>query len=135
MSERERGEEEGIIIQPPPILISNESGVPTIDISMINLTGTNDSYSGTTATSVENSYVEYDSISTKFLNLSLNITTEYPVIWGKWFNDTLAESGLHESRYEVIETDNYVVADFYGDEQHVHLVAVDKTEVGVALAT
>jgi hypothetical protein len=133
--QRERGEEEGIVIQPPPILINNESGVPTIDISMINLTGSNNSYSGTTATSVENSYVEYDSISTKFHNLSLNISTEYPVIWGNWFNDTLAESGLNESRYEVIETGDYVVVNFYGDEQHVHLVAVDKTEVWVTLAT
>lgn len=133
--QREKGEEEGIVIQPPPILINNKSGIPTIDISMIDLTGFNDTYSGTTATSVENSFDSYDSISTKFHNLSLNISTEYPAIWGKWFNDTLAESGLNESRYEVYETGDYVVVDFYGNEQHVHLVAVDKTEVGVALAT
>ncbi len=102
---------------------------------MIDLTGTNDTHSGTTATSVENWNVGwwYDSISTKFHNLSLNISTEYPTIWGKWFNDTLADSGLNESRYEVYETGNYVVVDFYGDEQHVHLVAVDKTEVEVKI--
>jgi hypothetical protein len=125
----------GIVIQPPPILINNESGVPTIDISMIDLIGSNDSYSGTTATSVENSYVEYDSISTKFHNLSLNISTAYPTIWGNWFNDTLAESGLSTANYNVSvnKTSNYVVVDFYGDEQHVHLVAVDKTKVGVAI--
>ena len=134
--QRERGEEDGIVIQPPPILIRNESGIPVIDISMINLTGTNDSYSGTTAISVEEENSdEPKTRSTKFHNLSLNITTEYPVIWGKWFNDTLAESGLNESRYEVIETEDYVVADFYGDEQHVHLVEVDKTDVEVTLAT
>jgi hypothetical protein len=133
--QREKGEEEGIVIQQPPILITNESGIPTIDVTMIDLTGSNGSYSGTTTTSVENSYVEYDSISTKFHNLSLNISTEYPAVWGKWFNKTLAESGLSTANYNVSvnKTANYVVADFYGDEQHVHLVAVDKTKVGVAM--
>jgi len=107
--QREKGEEaEGIIIQQPPILIRNESGIPTIDVTMIDLNGSNDSYSGTTTMSVENSYVKYDSISTQFHNLSLNISTEYPAVRGKWFNDTLEKSGLNESRYEVNKTGNFM---------------------------
>jgi hypothetical protein len=77
--------------------------------------------------------VKYDSISTKFHNLCLNLSTEYPAVRGKWFNDTLEKSGLNESRYEVNKTGNYVIVDFCGNEQHVHLVAVDKTKVEVKI--
>jgi hypothetical protein len=55
--QREKGEEEGIVLQQPPILITNESGIPAIYVTMIDLTGSNDSYSGTITYNVSGKFV------------------------------------------------------------------------------
>jgi hypothetical protein len=125
------GERQGVIIQPPPINITNQTS-PTINISMIDLSGSSDSYSGTVTTSVENVYKTYDSFSTKFNNLTLNLSTEYPTIWGKWINDTLEESGLTEPFYKVTVNETYVATEFYGHGAGVQL-NVEKAVVAVKL--
>ena len=99
---------------------------------MIDLTGSSDSYSGTATASLENAYKNYDSFSTKFNNLTLNLSTEYPAIWGKWFNDTLEESGLTELFYNVTVNETYVATEFYGHGAGVQL-NVEKAEVEVKI--
>lgn len=125
------GDQQGLFIQPPPINITNLTG-PTINISMIDLSGSSYSYSGTATASLENAYKNYDSFSTKFNNLTLNLTTEYPAIWGEWFNDTLEESGLTATFYNVTVNETYVATEFYGHGAGVQL-NVEKAEVEVSL--
>ena len=130
-SQNANGDQQGLIIQPPPINITNQTG-PTINISMIDLTGSSDSYSGTATASLENAYKTYDSFSTEFDNLTLNLSTEYPTVWGKWFNDTLEESGLTPNCYNVTVNETYVATEFYGHGPRVQL-NVEKAVVGVKL--
>ncbi|MFV9677366.1 MAG: hypothetical protein ACNYVW_06920 [Methanosarcinales archaeon] len=125
------GEPQGLFIQPPHINITNLTG-PAINISMIDLSGSSDSYSGTATASLENAYETCDSFSTKFNNLTLNLSTEYPAIWGKWFNDTLEESGLTPQFYNVTVNETYVATEFYGHGAGVEL-NVDKAVVAVTL--
>ena len=101
----------------PGINITNESGIPALRISMVDLTGSNYSYSGSIATSIENSFNDYSFISDnlKYPNLTLNFTTDYYSVWSERFNKTLEESGLDDSYYNVSpDTDGYVEVKFYG---------------------
>jgi len=129
------GERQGFVLHSPPIRIANASGTPTINISMIDLTGADRSYSGSVTTSVENSYKDYVSFRTSFDNLTFNVSTESPSIWGKWFNNRLEESGLSATGYNVSvnETAKYVAVEFYGHGHGVHLVYVDKTVIEVKI--
>ena len=126
--------EGGFMLHPPPINITNESGVPTIEISMVDLTGAECSYSGATTISVENIYKDYDSFSNKFDNLTLNLTTAYPSIWGKWFNNELEESGLDAPDYNVSvnATAKTVSVEFYGHGDGVELY-LEKTVIEVKI--
>lgn len=126
--------EGGFMLHPPPINITNESGVPTIEISMVDLTGAECSYSGATTISVENIYKDYDSFSNKFDNLTLNLTTAYPSIWGKWFNNELEESGLDDPDYNVSvnATAKTVSVEFYGHGDGVKLY-LEKTVIEVKI--
>ncbi|MBA7514298.1 hypothetical protein ES705_06323 [subsurface metagenome] len=126
--------EGGFMLHPPPINITNESGVPTIEISMVDLTGAECSYSGATTISVENIYKDYDSFSNKFDNLTLNLTTAYPSIWGKWFNNELEESGLGAPDYNVSvnATAKTVSVKFYGHGDGVELY-LEKTVIEVKI--
>ncbi|MBA7529947.1 hypothetical protein ES705_22148 [subsurface metagenome] len=81
--------EGGFMLQPPPIEITkNESGSPIIEISTVDLTGANYSYSGATSTSVKNRYKSYHLLADglKYPNLTINVTTDYPSVWEGWFN-------------------------------------------------
>ena len=136
-----QGEDEGkmgVMLHPPPINITNESGIPTLTISMVDLTGTECSYSGATTTSLKNSYNDYNifSNSLRFPNLTLNLTTEYPSIWGKWFNETLeTETNLttpYHYNVSVNATAKNVVVEFYGHGNGVKLY-LEKTAVEVAI--
>ncbi|MGB2843091.1 MAG: hypothetical protein WBC40_11565 [Halobacteriota archaeon] len=126
--------EGGFMLHPPPINITNESGVPTIEISMVDLTGAECSYSGATTISVENIYKDYDSFNNKFDNLTLNLTTAYPSIWGKWFNNELEESGLGALDYNVSvnATAKTVSVEFYGHGDGVELY-LEKTVIEVKI--
>jgi hypothetical protein len=130
-------EKRGFVIHDPPIDITTESGIPKLQISLVDLTGSGRSYFGTTTTSVETSYNEYKSRSSKFDNLSLNLTTAYPYIWSNWFNTTLAESGLNASYYKppvINESAGTVVVEFYGHGDGVQLYE-EKTTVHVRITT
>ncbi len=127
--------EGGFMLHPPPINITSESGIPTIEISMIDLTGTKFSYAGATTTSVENFYNDYDSFSNKFDNLTLNLTTEYPSIWDKWFNRELEKTTLttpYDYNVSVNATAKTVSVEFYGHEHGVQLY-LEKTVVEVEI--
>ncbi len=127
--------EGGFMLHPPPINITSESGIPAIEISMIDLTGARCSYAGATTTSVENFYNDYDSFSNKFDNLTLNLTTEYPSIWDKWFNKELEESGLddsHDYNVSVNAAAKTVSVEFYGHEHGVQLY-LEKTVIEVEI--
>jgi len=111
------------------------SGIPALQISMVDLTGSPYFYSGSTTISIEISYTDYKLVSDNltFPNLTLNITTESPSIWGKRFNKTLAESGLDDSYYDVkFPTAKNVAVEFYGHGDGVQLY-LEKTAVEVEI--
>jgi len=127
--------EGGFMLQRPPIIISNESGIPTIKISLVDLTGANYSYSGSITTSVKNKFKDYELLADclNYPDLSINITTEYPSVWGDWFNNTFAEeSGLDGSYYNVSVTAENVEVNLYGKGDGVELY-LEKTAVEVGI--
>ena len=127
--------EGGFMLQPPPIEITkNESGSPIIEISTVDLTGANYSYSGATSTSVKNSYKSYHLLADglKYPNLTINVTTGYPSVWEGWFNKELEESGLDASYFNVSVTDGKVEAKFYGKADGVELY-FEKTVIEVEI--
>ena len=126
----------GFMRHEPPINITNASGIPNLVVSLVDLTGSNYTYAGSLTMSVENTCSDYDSSAgtISFDNLSINITTEYPSVWGKWFNDTLEESELDESYYNVsVNTAaNRVLIEFYGHGSGVQLFE-EKTTLAVEI--
>lgn len=128
--------EGGFMLQPPPIEISkNESGSPIIEISTVDLTGADYSYSGATTTSVKSSYKSYHLLADglKYPNLTINVTTGYPRVWRNWFNKELEESGLDASiYYNVSVTDGKVEVKFYGNGDGVELY-FEKTVIEVEI--
>ncbi|MGB2843090.1 MAG: hypothetical protein WBC40_11560 [Halobacteriota archaeon] len=128
--------EGGFMLQPPPIEITkNESGSPIIEISTVDLTGANYSYSGATSTSVKNRYKSYHLLADglKYPNLTINVTTDYPSVWEGWFNKELEESGLVVDDYfNVSVTDGKVEAKFYGNGDGVELY-FEKTVIEVEI--
>jgi hypothetical protein len=132
------GKRIGFILHEPPITIVPDAvtGKPSIQISMINLIGSNYSYAGGITSSIEMSYNDHASTAdtVTFDNLGLKIGTVCPSIWGKWFNETLEESGLDDSYYSVMvnETANTVVVELYGNGDGVKLYE-DKTAIKVKI--
>jgi len=129
--------EGGFMLQEPPIIIANESGIPAIKISLVDLTGANYSYSGSITTSVKNKFKSYELLADglKYPDLSINISTEYPSVWGDWFNKTFAETTLttpHDYNVSVNATAKTVAVELYGHEQGVELY-LERTEVEVEI--
>ncbi len=128
--------EGGFMLQPPSIDITKdeESGIPKIGISTVDLTGANCSYSGSTTTSVKNRFKSYNLLADglKYPNLTINVTTDYPSVWGNWFNKTFEESGLDNSYFDVNVTDANVEVKFYGKGDGVELY-FEKTVVEVEI--
>lgn len=129
----------GFMLHSPPIDISANltTGAPEIEVSMIDLIGSDHSYSGSTTTSVENSYTDYNILSDnlRFPNLTLNLTTEYPSIWGDWFNKTLEKTTLttpDNYTVSVNATARTVAVEFYGHVGGVQLY-LEKTAVEVEI--
>ncbi len=126
----------GFMLHRPSINITNKSGIPKIVISMVDLTGSDYSYSGSTTTSVETSYTEYIyKCPAAFPNLTINLSTDYYSIWGEWFNKTLKESGLttpYHYNVSVNGTAKTVAVEFYGHEHGVQL-DLEKTTVAVRI--
>ena len=119
------------------ISLSNASGVPRINISLVDLTGSNvPAYSGASAVSVRLFRGDYNLISDSLFypNLTLNISSNYPVIWSKWFNNTLEDSGLTAAYYDVNlnTTAKNVKITFYGHGEGVEL-HLEKTAVEVLI--
>jgi len=119
------------MLQEPPIMITNESGIPSLKISLVNLTGANHSYSGATTTSVACTFKSYNLLagSLQYPNLMLNLTTEYPLVWSTWFTRKFQDSGLDASFYSINVTVNNVKVNF---QKGVRLY-LEKTEVEVKL--
>ncbi len=130
------GGKRGFMLHRPSIDITNESGIPKIVISMVDLTGSDYSYSGSTTTSVETSYTKYIyKCPAAFPNLTINLSTDYYSIWGEWFNKTLKESGLttpYHYNVSVNGTAKTVAVEFYGHEHGVQL-DLEKTTVAVRI--
>jgi hypothetical protein len=102
--------EGGFMLQEPPIIIINESGIPTLKISLVDLTGTNYSYSGATTTSLKNTFKEYNLIANglRYPALRLGLTTAYPSVWGAWFTKKFEDSGFDDSYYDINVTEKNV---------------------------
>ena len=124
--------EGGFMLQRPPI--TNGSGIPTIKISMVDLTGGNYSYSGSITTSVKTSYQNYELLADglKYPNLTINITTEYSSVWGDWFNKTFEKWEWDVSYYNVSVTAENVEVKLYGNGDGVELY-LEKTAVEVEI--
>lgn len=84
------------MLQSPPISITKQGDVTKLIISSTNLTGIERTFSGGFQTSIKPSYRDSALITggLNFLNLTINITTDYPNVWKQWFNDTCKEAGL-----------------------------------------
>jgi hypothetical protein len=81
-------------------------------------------YSGPSTTLITVYRDDYEIISDSFYypNLTLNITTEYPLAWSSWLNKTLKDARLtagYDYAYE--STTNPVRVVFYGREEGVKL--------------
>jgi hypothetical protein len=137
--------EGGFMLHEPPINISKNitKGFPIISISMVDLTGSNRSYSGATSTSLKNTYQSYNlhADSLKYPNLTINVTTAYPSVWEKWFNKTIQEKGLVygvDKNYTIYyyppspAPAEKVVVEFYGHGDGVELY-LEKTAVEVEI--
>ncbi len=126
--------EGGFMLQVPPIFISNEGGIPAIEISMVDLTGANYSYSGGTTTSMKSRFKTYNLLAyeLRYPDFTINITTDYPSVWGNWFNKTLEKSGLDDSYFDVSVTGKNVEVNFYGKGDGVELY-LEKTAVEVEI--
>ena len=123
------------LVSYPTISFSNASGVPGINISLVDLAGpTVPAYTGASAISVRLLRGDYTLISDALFypNVTLNISTEYPAIYGNWFNTTLAESGITAPYYnvDVNTTAKKVGITVYGQGAGVRLY-LEKTPVVV----
>jgi len=136
-------EKRGFVISDPPITIGttivDNVTVPLLQISMVDLTGSNYSYAGSKSSSVETSSTDYAHLAgtIAFDNLSLTMTTAYPLIWSNWFNQTLGESGLDASYYSPPisnESAGTVVVEFYGQGGGVYIYE-EKTTIAVDIKT
>jgi len=126
--------EGGFMLQPPPIDIPVWDGSPAIELSTVDLTGANYSYSGATSTSVKNRYKSYHLLADglKYPNLTINVTTDYPYVWEGWFNKEFEEKGWDTSYFNVSATDGNVEVKFYGKGGGVELY-FEKTVVEVEI--
>lgn len=93
-----------------------------LKLTAINLTGSNKTLSGgfraTITPSDTNSKLITDGLY--YTDFTVNITTEYPEVWAKWFNDTCEDAGLdfgtNPGNYNIIPNGNRVQIAFYGNE-------------------
>jgi len=123
----------GFMARPPGINITNSSGVPRVNISLVNLTGTNIApYSGAPSISLRLFRGESDIVSDSlyFPNITLHLTTDFTNVWSNWFNQTLEKSGINQSHYVVVpnSTARTVEVTVFGDGGGVELY-LEKTEV------
>lgn len=113
------------------------SGVPVINISLINLTGTNvPTYSGVPSASVRLFRCEHELISDFFYypNITINITSKNANIIKKWFDKRLNDSPLtasDEYNYTKVSGKNFEIV-FYGHGGGVQLY-LEKTSVEVEI--
>lgn len=122
----------GLVCRPFNISVTNASGIPRINISLINLTGTNvPHYSGAYVTFVRFFRNDYSFISDSFIypNVTLKISSEFPSIWSDWFNKTLTGSNLtHSVDYSPPYVTNRTVAvELYGHGKGVQLYLEETT--------
>lgn len=92
-----KNQAEGVLmVSDPSISISKEDDITELKITAINLTGNNKTLSGGFRATI----TPYDTNSVLitgglyYTNFMVNITTEYPAVWEKWFNDTCEDAGL-----------------------------------------
>ena len=130
--------EGGVVVCPFNFSFNKDaSGVPRINISLVNLTGTNVTHSGAPVSLVRLLRIDRKLISDSLFypNLTLNLTTEYPYIWGDWFNKTLEETTLttpYHYTVSVNATTRTVAVEFYGHGKGVQLY-LEKTAVEVKI--
>ncbi|MFZ2070026.1 MAG: hypothetical protein WAV32_00145 [Halobacteriota archaeon] len=116
-----------LIVSEPSITIRNINTsnlkYTKLIITAINLTGDNNTLNGGFHAAI----TPYDSTSKLitgglyFTNLSINITTDYPDVWRKWFNDTCSkadlEYGTDPGNYDITRSGtHFLEVVFYGSE-------------------
>jgi hypothetical protein len=117
----------------------NESGVPRIDLSLINMTSPLFTpYSGVPVVMVRVSREDYNLIADPFFypNITLNITTNDNSTWSNWLNKTLKDAGL-TAGYDYappVIVNNTVHVVFNGHDHGVKLY-LDTTTVEVRITT
>jgi hypothetical protein len=86
---------------------------------------------------VKNTFKSYDLLadSLKYPNLSINVTTEYPSVWERWFKEKLKKTNLtipYHYNVSVDDTAKTVSVEFYGHVDGVELY-LEKTAVEVEI--
>ena len=125
----------------PNIEISKDNatgGTPVVKISLINLNGSDFSYSGSTTVSVgasfEGSAVIAENLN--YENLTLSLSTDHPEIWKRRFERELQNSELNSSFYNLSTNSAYagpssatkrVTLNLYGNGRGVRLTLKKST--------
>lgn len=114
--------EGGIMIRSFNFSFNNASGVPRINISLVNLTGSNVTQSGVATSPVRINFIEHKLISDYFFypSLVLNISTAHPYICEDWLNKTFEGCNINS-------TAGTVSIGFYEHERGVQLYLEETT--------
>ncbi len=109
-------------LSPPFSITTDEHGNTSLKITAIDLTGSGSSICGAFGSTVKAYYQDADLVTggLNFLNLTFNITTEYPDVWERWFIKSCEEAGLDYGTdagdFYTDKTGNTLQVVFYGNE-------------------
>lgn len=134
--------EGGLMLSAPPFSISKKQGdlnYTKLIITAINLTGSDNSLSSGFQASIKpyNTNSELITGGLYFINLTINITTEYPDVWENWFDATSKNAGLvhgdNPGNYNITKAGNQVQIVFLGNETMPVRIWLKRAEAGIEL--
>jgi hypothetical protein len=106
----------------PPLFVDTDGPGISLQITSINLTGSERTLSGRLRATVDASYQD-DTLLTRslnFENIRLEINTNYPNAWKRWFNATCGEAGIAHGtapgQYNFTTAGDVLQVNFYGNE-------------------
>lgn len=138
-----------LMVSDPSISISNiRTSNPKVlnytelIITAIHLTGSNKTLSGGFRATIKPSDTNSELITDGlyYTNFTVNITTEYPEVWAKWFNDTCSkaelEYGTNAGNYNITGNGTHakpLSIAFYGNETRPVKIWLKSAETGIEM--
>jgi hypothetical protein len=106
----------------PPLFVDTDGPGISLQITSIDLTGVERTFSGRLRATVDAAYQD-DTLLTNslnFENIRLEINTNYPNAWKRWFNATCGEAGIAHGtapgQYNFTTAGDVLQVNFYGNE-------------------